>query len=91
MNEVISQIVDLYEVNDPDGLKDALNQRENDLCDALREVARAQGLAPSITQLEIIQLAMGDQPDEATIELVRRQAEVELAQIDQLRQRFLGQ
>lgn len=91
VNEVISQIVDMFEVNDPDALKEALNQRENDLCDALRERAAANGLMPSTVALELIQLAMGDRPDEATVELLTAQAAAEQAHLAELQRRLFGQ
>jgi hypothetical protein len=80
-NESIDAIVDQFEVDRPEEMKEMLLLRDNAILDSLRLVADQQGLRPSITQWLLIHVGLGEHPDEATTALIWAQAKAEQEQM----------
>lgn len=68
----------------------ALQEREDNALDMLRAAAAGQGLRPSITQVILSQTGLGTPMTPEAFALVQAQAEVEIAELQELFRRMEG-
>ena len=64
----------------------ALNERDNQIADTLREAALIHGAMPQLTAEVICQLGIGDQPDPDTRVLIHAQYHATMAELIRLQE-----